>query len=677
MNKHIKSNYQWVLITLVGGLSFIIYYLTAFRTFTWWDSSRYSLAAATLGIAPPPGSLILTLIGWVVSKIPFAHSIAFRLNILTAIITSITVTLLSYIALKMIRDDRISNIATLFAVIIGGLTFALSKTLWDYARHFTPYCLTALFTTFIILALLAWWKRAEEKPALGWIFLIFLLFGLDFSVHRTNILLLPGAFLWIGLRKVEAYKSYKTWLALILGFGAGFSFQLLFIPMALRNPFFNIYNPNSFTRFWDYVTLKQFGGGWLINLLPRKAPFFKIQVMDYLKMFISNFAFLPIIFGIIGIIRHFYINWKKALGFLFFFLLASIGAVIYFNTSADYFRSMDRHYIPSFIFFAFWVCYGIATLIYLSKKLIRILRPIALIVVALISVSLPVRCFISNYYMMDASRNYFAEDFARNTLVGLPENSIILTNGDNDTFPLWCLQYTENFRKDVSVLNIPILNSEWFVKQILIRDSKFPITLSKEELNNLRVIKWQDTTIVIPIPKNADFGLPKDAALPDLFYIRVTPTIRDSFLPVKDQIILNILKTNKWQRPIYFATTVDQANIPWLQPYFRLEGLANRVVPTDSYPVNIDVMKENIFNRFQFRGFVSKRVYLDDVSQNMARNYLSAFSSLINYQYSEGDKTGYIATLDYMEKVISIDPLYNTSEMPTRIHEMIKMLRSE
>jgi hypothetical protein len=589
--------------------------------------------------------------------------------------TSAIAIFLSYIAMKIIKEDRILNIPIFFAVIIGGLTFAFSKTLWDYARHLSPYTLTALFTVFISLALLTWWKRADNKQSWPWIFLIFLLFGLDFSVHRTNILLLPGVFLWISLRKMEVFKSYKTWFALIIGFSVGFSFQLILISISLRNPFLNIGNPNTLSRFWDYVTLKPYGGGWLVNLLPRKAPFFKVQIIDYLKMFISNFTFLPIIFGIIGLVRHFYTDWKKALGFLIFFLLASIGAVIYFNTSADYFRTMDRHYIPSFIFFAFWVCYGIATLFYLAMKLRNILKPIAVVVVVLISVYVPISYLIKNYYTLDASHNYFAEDYARNMLVGLPENSIIITNGDNDTFPLWCLQYVDGFRKNINVLNIALLNTDWFVKQILIRNPNFPIKLSQQELDNLKVMKWRDTTIVIHVNQNINFGLPSNIAIKDNLPLKVSPTYRDSFLLVHNQIVINILKNNSWQRPIYVSTTVDARNIPWLQPYFCLEGLAYRVIPTDSYSINIDEMKDNLLNRYQYRGFNNKRIHIDEVSQGMTMNYLSSFVTLAQGQKETGNNTDCLATLDYMENVLPVERLQLSKEMMSQFTNIIKTLK--
>jgi hypothetical protein len=387
-NGHIsspKKDFIWIPPLGVGILSFVIYYLTAFRTITWWESAYYSLAAGTLGVAPAPGSLLLTLIGWIITRIPSSLSIAFRLNLLAAILASGTVALVSFLAAKAMTGDGFSTWVVLFASILGGLTLAFSATLWGYARQFTPYILTAFFTTLILLALTEWWNRANSKRAYFWVFLIFLLFGLDFSVHRTNSLLLPGAFLWIGLRRWEVFKSVKSWATIIAGLVVGLSFQFLTILLAQRHPFLNVCDPSTLPRFWDYVSLKMQGGGFLLGLFPRKASFFRVQIADYLNSFIANFAVspdvsssqyttlilsvFPFVFGIFGLIGFFISDWRKGLGFLTFFLLASLGAVVYFNVPEHYFRSLDRHYLASFILFGFLVCYGIPTLSSLAKKL--------------------------------------------------------------------------------------------------------------------------------------------------------------------------------------------------------------------------------------------------------------------------------------------------------------------
>src|SRR5437867_4682386 len=79
--------------------------------------------------------------------------------------------------------------------------FAFAPTPWNYAVQFTPYVLSACFTGLILLAALGWWRRAEHSDSAGRLFLLFLLLGLDFSVHRTNSLLLPAALVWVALRR--------------------------------------------------------------------------------------------------------------------------------------------------------------------------------------------------------------------------------------------------------------------------------------------------------------------------------------------------------------------------------------------------------------------------------------------------------------------------------------------
>src|SRR5437867_6036267 len=81
-----------------GGLSaataavaFCVYAMTAARTITFWEGAHYSLLARTLSISNPPGSLLLTVIGRVLGDVPFAGPMAFRLNLIAALIGAATV----------------------------------------------------------------------------------------------------------------------------------------------------------------------------------------------------------------------------------------------------------------------------------------------------------------------------------------------------------------------------------------------------------------------------------------------------------------------------------------------------------------------------------------------------------------------------------------------------------
>src|SRR5437899_9982670 len=79
----------------VAAVAFAVYAGTAARTITWWDGSSYPLAAITLGIPGAPGSLMLTVLGWLVSRIPIVHPVAFQLNLFAALMVAILVGLVS------------------------------------------------------------------------------------------------------------------------------------------------------------------------------------------------------------------------------------------------------------------------------------------------------------------------------------------------------------------------------------------------------------------------------------------------------------------------------------------------------------------------------------------------------------------------------------------------------
>jgi hypothetical protein len=420
----------------VAVASFAAYQQTAFRTITWWDNAEYSLAAITLGIPHPPGSLITTVLGWLVTKLPFGIANIFKLNLFAGAVAAVTAGLVCLAALTLLRAvnrprnreaSKLSVFLALTGAAIGALTFSFSETVWLHAVKFTPYIFTACLAIVIVWALLRWWEEAAESSGLRWLFFITLLFGLDFSVHRTNLLMLPGLFFWILLRRPRTLTSLRSWISGLLGFVLGLSFQLVLIPLAARGPFPNAGDPSSWSRFWDYITLKQYGGWWLVNLFPRKAPFLKTQVIDYLNIFAANFlssdgkigllGLLPAVAGLLGLLILWRRNWRLALGLTIFFLFASLGAVLYFNIPADFFRSFDRHYLASFVIFSIWIAYGLGSLLLLSLALFERQRWILFGVSALLLIALPGSQVVKNFNRADGSDDYFTYDFAKAPVV--------------------------------------------------------------------------------------------------------------------------------------------------------------------------------------------------------------------------------------------------------------------
>jgi hypothetical protein len=657
-------------------VTIIFYWLTAFRTITWWDSGEYSLAAITLGIPHPPGSQLAVWLGWVVAKLPLGIPKVFALNCLSGVFAATTIGMVCGLGLGLFRrhqildNDRSNDVS---AVILGAvaavasLAFSFGDTLWTLATRFTPYTLTPLLTALIIWCLFRWWQEFERPEAIRWLAFASLLFGLDFSVHRTNLLLLPGMLVWILLRHPQVLASLRTWFYCVASFVIGLAFHLTTIPTAAANPAINMCDPSNWSRFWSYITLKQYGGGMLINLFPRKASFFSVQMVDYLKIFSDNFAhfggtvflgILPLTLGLAGL----WFLWRRerrlAIGTIVLFLCASIVGVIYFNTPASFFRSMDRHYLPSLLIFTIWIVYGAGTLIVLANRARFRYRLLLVAIVGALILASPVHQIARNYSAVDFSKNYFAIDYARNALTCLPPNAIVFSGGDNDTYPLWYAQTAEGLRPDVDILNFYLLNTPWYLEQLLKRRPDFPIRLTADEIQQLQPIAWRDSTVSIAVQGTpADFDLPPESVLPDSIRLQVRPTNGGTHLMISDQLILKMLAENNWKRPICFLTTVPMADKVGLQPYARMDGLYHRIVPSSNAPVNGEVLADCFLKECAYRGYNDSSVTIDPMSRMMGLNYCSGILQVMVAQAETGDTLACAQTRTALMRLLPPDRL--------------------
>jgi hypothetical protein len=659
-----------------AAVALVFYWLTAFRTITWWDSGEYSLAAITLGVAHPPGSQLAVWLGWIVTKLPLGVSKIVALNSLSGVFAAATIGMVCGLGLGLFRRHHVVDTgesSDISAVLLGAiaavasLTFSFGDTLWTLATRFTPYTLTPLLTALIIWSLLRWWQEFDRPEAIRWLVFASLLFGLDFSVHRTNLLLLPGMLVWILLRHPRVLASLRTWFYCAGSFAIGLALHLTTIPIAAGNPALNMCDPSNWSSFWSYITLKQYGGGMLINLFPRKAPFFSVQMTDYLKIFSDNFAHfggtiilgvLPFILGLTGL----WFLWRRerrlAIGTIVLFLCASIVGVIYFNTPANFFRSMDRHYLPSHLIFTIWIIYGACALAAAVWKARFRYRLLILAIVGALVLACPVHQIARNYSAVDFSKNYFAIDFARNALNCLPPNAIVFSGGDNDTYPLLYAQIAEDVRPDVDILNFYLLNTPWYLQQLLKRRPDFPLRLSADEIQQLRPIAWRDSTVAVAVHGDpVNFALPPETVLPDSIRLQVRPSGGGTYIMISDQLVLKMLAENAWKRPICFLATVNMDDKVGLQPYARMDGLFYRVVPMENAPANREALEACLLQECSYRGYTDSSVTIDPVSKMMGLNYCAGMLQLMVAQAAAGDTLACAETRTALKRLLPPDRL--------------------
>ncbi len=436
-------------------------------------------------------------------------------------------------------------------------------------------------------------------------------------------------------------------------------------------------------------------GNWLSGVAPidaaRLGPQENLPSSMTTNKGYNRFYFLPLILGLIGLFFHF--KSDKLDGFIVFllFVLTGVAIIVYLNNTPYQPRERDYGYVGSFYAFAIWIglgVYGIADL--LSKKVAANMATIIAIIIGLFSA--PVLMAKEGWDDHDRSDRYTARDFAANYLNSCAPNAILFTNGDNDTFPLWYAQEVEGIRTDVRVVNLSLSNTDWYIEQMRRKaydSDPIPLTLKEEQYRqgtrdyvpvyyNPNIIK--DSTKYYSIKQLMEFVASEDpqakiqtqsgmelSYLPtDKVKIMVDSAtvvnngtipkgmegqilkemqwkINKQYIMKNDLMIMDIIATNNWKRPIYFSVTVGDDAYMNLEPYFQLEGLAYRLVPMrmqtndgQTGKANTSIMYNNMMNKFKWGGMSTEGVYMDENNLRMTMNLRNNFARLADALLAEG-----------------------------------------
>lgn len=411
---------------------------------------------------------------------------------------------------------------------------------------------------------------------------------------------------------------------------------------------------------------------------------------------------LPFILGVVGMVHQFRKDWVHGFSVLTLFFLTGLAIILYLNQDKFQPRERDYSYAGSFLAFSIWIGIGAAAVLEtvltrIKANPVRIRLTVGVLAVLLIMI--PGVMMSQNYHSHDRSGNYVAWDYSYNILQTCEPNAIIFTNGDNDTFPLWYLQEVEGIRKDVTVANLSLLNTEWYIRQL--KESRPPgerfVTLTDDQIRGrtpiainpatgedlyLRLSRWKETTVSIPVtndPENPEGKITW----------KVKPTMGQG-IRVQDLMIIHIMNESKWRYPIYFAVTVSPKNRIGLDPYLNMEGLAFRLkshqVSNSGVPgIDFARLKENIATvvnhdswspdyqpGYKYRNLDNPDVYYNPNIIKLLQNYRSAFLQLSGNEFRSYRKrmTDASATDDDRERArreaLEILELGNTL-MPTDV----------
>ncbi len=201
-------------------------------------------------------------------------------------------------------------------------------------------------------------------------------------------------------------------------------------------------------------------------------------------------------------------------------------------------------------------------------------------------------------------------EFNHNLLLTVAQNGILLTNGEEDTYPLWYLQISEGVRRDVSVINVGLLNFAWYVRTLRTREPQLQIRYVEEELHTrLQERYW---------PK------PQPMEIAGLRWI-LPPAAQQKSLRVQDVVLLDLLTWNAWQRPVYFAVTLAPENKLGLEDFLSMEGLAWRLHPRRVNAVQADTTWANVRKRYSYTYSAEPS---DAAARTLTANYATMFCLL-------------------------------------------------
>jgi hypothetical protein len=309
------------------------------------------------------------------------------------------------------------------------------------------------------------------------------------------------------------------------------------------------------------------------------------------------------------------------------------------------------------------------------------------VITGLSALSVPAIMAFEGWDDHDRSKRYSALAMAKNYLNSCAPDAILFTNGDNDTFPLWYAQEVEGIRTDIRVVNLSLLNTEWYIEQLkrkAYEGDPVPFSLPwdryKDGARNYSYFVERDQiaghvevsqlfdlirnyperltmqTRVGPIEylPSRKFKITIDSAQvirtgtihPDLasqMVKEITWEVSGPGIGKNHLMVLALLASNNWERPIYFAITVGTDSFIGLENYFQCEGLAYRLVPIrtvrrDGFIGRTDTrnMYDNLINKFDFGNMGDPRVYLDETNVRMAMSLRNTYSRLALALADEG-----------------------------------------
>lgn len=622
---------SYLAATIASVAVFLLYVITLGPSTAMWDTSEYITAAYIVGLPHPPGNPFFVLLGRVFSILPLAPSVAARVNLLAAMCAAVSAGMWFLITERVLvswlaeRWQRITGGA--LAALIGATAF----TVWSQAVVNEKVYTVAL----VGVALVAWftvrWCDEPDSPKSDRLLvLIAYLLGLGYANHMAGFLAAPSVAVAVLIRRPATLLRWKLLLACAAAIALGVT---PFATQPIRSAHFPMMNQGETTGCrneigWGCTFSKETWRAFKYNfdreqyskasVFERRAPFtaqvgmwwlyFKWQWLrdPYGQHQVAQ-GVLAALFLVLGLFGG-WVHWKRDRQSFWFFgplMFTMTLLLIYYlnflygasqspalgNSVQREVRDRDYFYLWSFSAWSVWAALGLvfvwesiaalvgAQAVRLGKQLLELptRRSWALAAPVLALALIPL---LTNWYSATRAGDTTTRDFAYDLLNSVEPNGILITVGDNDTFPLWYAQEVEKIRQDVIVANTSLLNTDWYVRQQIRQPARpFDATRAPEI--------WK--TKSWPLPKKSIVSWTLDAAdqVPLTYPVSDTmlfvaegirAVIEPQMLSKADLFLLDMIKHNP-DRSIYFSrTSGNEGNRLGLGPYLLTQGLVKKLM---------------------------------------------------------------------------------------------------
>ncbi|MEP6686149.1 MAG: DUF2723 domain-containing protein [Verrucomicrobiota bacterium] len=485
------------------GLAAFLYFLTAARDIVVGDTPELITAAVTLGVPHPPGYPLFTMLGHLFSLLPVGP-IPFRVNLLAVTCDALAVGIVFLTALRL-SGSRL-------AAASAALLLAVSPIFWSWSLVAEVFSLNNLLASLLIYLLVTWHEHPERA---GPLIAAFFVAGLGLTNQHTIILLAPAFcfVLWEGRAALRGRP--RILLIGLVAFFAGLLPYAYVLWAAARHPAYSWGDVSSLQDLLALITRQSYGMHRLVSTPEAKggSPLARILALCV--------SFGPVA-GPLAILGLFYAyrcaRWYFWFGLLAFFCAGPFFAFIAninLAAAASALSVLERFFILSQVIVAPLVAFGVLMIVELIASRWPSLQAAALRVVAAVILIAVAMTVLRNYRSIDQSHNHIARSFAEDVFATVKPGTILLASGDTAVLPLTYLRTVEGFGKKVTLILLPLLPADWYLRQIKERnpDLVVPFEHYDGQVNSLKTLfaanKGRNTAIIGGVRGN-DHSLESD-----------------------------------------------------------------------------------------------------------------------------------------------------------------------